>query len=66
MDSKALLEVDARIAKLRDNIAAGHGAASDSQEIDRLVERRMALLNERATAKVNNSSYQSETIRARN
>jgi hypothetical protein len=49
MQEKTLLEVDARIAKLRDNIAAGRGNVSESQEIDRLIEQRRAFIQDMAT-----------------
>ena len=45
MQDKELLEVDIRIAKLRDKIAAGIGDLNDGQEIDRLMERRIELLH---------------------
>ena len=45
MQDKKLLEIDIRIAKLRDKIAGGDGDISDGPEIDRLIEQRIALLH---------------------
>ena len=47
MNVKDLLEVDARIAKLRDQIAAGKASQDVQREIDQLVNERMALIRAR-------------------
>ena len=43
MDEQRLLEVDARVAKLRDQIAAGKATPDVQREIDDLVDQRIAL-----------------------
>jgi hypothetical protein len=47
MEEKSLLEVDARVAKLRDLIAAGKASPEMQREIDELIMRRMALIHAR-------------------
>jgi hypothetical protein len=50
MQDRKLLEVNIRIAKLRDKIASGHGDLSDGPEIDRLVKQRMEVIKAMAVA----------------
>jgi hypothetical protein len=63
MQERTLLEVDARIAKLRDKVAAGDADKNDSLEIDRLIEQRMALIHARA-ARLGNQQPQNISARS--
>ena len=44
MSGKSLLHVDAGIAKLRDQIAAGKATFESIAELDRLIEERLVLI----------------------
>jgi hypothetical protein len=48
MAELSLLDVDVRIAKLRDQIAAGQANLETMAELDLLIDRRIALINAKA------------------
>lgn len=60
METKTLLEVDARIAKLRDDIAAGTSNKTSNEELNQLLEMRSALIRTNAP-KVDDRSPHSTT-----
>jgi hypothetical protein len=51
MNHKALLAIDARIAKIRDDIAAGKVVDGMTMELDDLLEQRQVILREAETVR---------------